>query len=394
MEAVENVYARCEEIVGFIACHDALKCDKSHIVCQISDLAGQIQAIVAPLRKRDEINDQVEKRLRQLPSVLDVTLRNLQSWNDSHSHSHRLHLHLHLLGQPGQLKDNKEFLLVHHAALTRAVQIVMKPKGYNIISPPSNIRPLLEQRSVQKTKANEDIEFFQAEDFWKVSVGDESDYANTEDFCDLLASWLDEDLGPVARKRLILRLDQYHTGYISFFTFRTFVRNGRLRETIHLYSLDPSLPLLLWVDSDVTDIAEQMLGAVGHDVFIVQFASTHALKSWVSLHLEFLKYHNSSSELRIISNQILHERDLNTHLRYYNRQAGEQVTSYIREEAGLSCPILIITTAGNIESTAYVKRHHNVGSTGAKYYVYKTFVAGLTPGSGGKDDTRWMKYDA
>jgi len=249
MDLVELVCSRCEEIVGFIACNDARKCDKSHIVCQISDLAGQIEALAAPLTKRNEINQQVEKCLRELSSVLEVTLQNLQKWNETHSHR----LHFHLGHGHAQLKDNKEFLLGHYANLTRAVQIVMRSKGYNIISPPVDIRLLLEQRSIQKTKAGDVSSFFEAEEFWKLSVGDEvqsvhvvlvhsllmsskAEFANTEDFFDLLSSWLDEDIGEIKRKRLLLRLDEKHTGYISFSTFQAFVRNGGLRETIQLYS--------------------------------------------------------------------------------------------------------------------------------------------------------------
>ena len=92
-------------------------------------------------------------------------------------------------------------------------------------------------------------------------------------------------------------------------------------------------------------------------------------------------------------NQILYERDLGTHLRYYNEQAGEQITSFIRE-IGLSCPILVITTSINMESTKYVKKYEQAGSTAAKYHIYKAFLAGLGGGRGGKDDRSWMKYDA
>jgi len=46
----------------------------------------------------------------------------------------------------------------------------------------------------------------------------------------------------------------------------------------------PHLPVLLLVDSDVTHIADYMLRAIGRDVTVVQFSSTHAFKTWISLH--------------------------------------------------------------------------------------------------------------
>lgn len=47
---------------------------------------------------------------------------------------------------------------------------------------------------------------------------------------------MDEPLDSMARKRLLLRLDENNSGYISFPTFQDFVRNGNLRETVHLYT--------------------------------------------------------------------------------------------------------------------------------------------------------------
>ncbi|PPQ70374.1 hypothetical protein CVT25_000085 [Psilocybe cyanescens] len=395
MECANAVYKLCEEIIKFISEHQVLRSDSTTI--QISELVSQIEHAVIPVLRRKTINEPLQRCLHDLESVLSVVSKNLHKWNERRSHGK---LHISALtysawATPKDIKENREFLIWHHAILVKVIQLVIRPKGYNIITPTPSIRNFIEHRSVQKMKMKEDDEIdepsiFEIDQFWKCSIGSETEFASSQQFCDLLSSWLDEDLSDLARKRLLLRLDEHHTGYISFPTFQFYVRNGRLREDVHLYASDPYLPLLIWIDSDVSAITHQILECTGLGITVIQFASTATVKSWITMNIDFLKKHDSSTKIRFLCNQVLHERD-SSHTPADNEEAGGQILSHIRG-LDIHAPVLIYTTRSNITATKYVEQYDMAGSLGGNYSIFHSYVVAL--GKGTTDEGKWMKYDA
>lgn len=47
--------------------------------------------------------------------------------------------------------------------------------------------------------------------------------------------------------------------------------------------LDPQLPLLVWVDHDISAIIPKVMEATEQGVTVVQFTSTAATKAWVRI---------------------------------------------------------------------------------------------------------------
>ncbi|KAH9480861.1 hypothetical protein JR316_0007463 [Psilocybe cubensis] len=421
MEYANAVYQLCEDTIKFISEHQILRNDST--TRQISEILSQIEYIVIPVLRRKTINEPLQRCLHDLESLLRLVSKNLQKWNERRSHG-KLHisaLSFSAWAPPKDIKDNREFLIWSHALLCKVVQLVIRPKGYNIISPPPSIRDFIEHRSVQKMKMKEEDEtdepsIFEADQFWKISIGPETEFASSEQFCDLLSSWLDEDMSDLARKRLLLRLDEHHTGYISFPTFQCYVRNGRLREDVHLYTsgalraplnsgssyyqsnfsnafpADPHVPLLIWIDSDASAVSPQILECAGLGITVIQFASTVTVKAWITINIDFLKKHDSPTQLRFISNQTLRERD-SSHTPAANHEAGRQILSHIRG-LDLHAPVIVYTMGSDIEPTKYVEQYEMAGSLiiGGNYRIFHNYVAAL--GKGRPDDGRWMKYNA
>lgn len=170
---------------------------------------------------------------------------------------------------------------------------------------------------------------------------------------------------------------------------------------------DPYLPLLIWIDSDVSAITHQILECTGLGITVIQFASTATVKSWITMNIgtrhlfkdifdltlsrtDFLKKHDSSTKIRFLCNQVLHERD-SSHTPADNEEAGGQILSHIRG-LDIHAPVLIYTTRSNITATKYVEQYDMAGSLGGNYSIFHSYVVAL--GKGTTDEGKWMKYDA
>ncbi|KAF8965905.1 hypothetical protein BDZ97DRAFT_1810235 [Flammula alnicola] len=349
-----------------------------------------ITNVVIPLLPLTTFSDHLQCCLSDLENDLVIIRTDIFKWKETRR-SHQL---LASWAVSRELKDNKECLIRHYTILTNSVQIFAHANSYNLVIPTPDIRLLIENKSAQKMKMKVDEadepSLFEVNEFWKCHVGDESEFAASEEFCSLLSAWLDEDISETARKRLLLRLDQNHTGYISFSTFQSFISNGKLRETIHRYSSDPHLPLLIWIEDDASGVIPQVLEATAMGISIVQLSSTSSTKRWITVYKDFLKKHDDPSEIRIIANQLIYERN-SSHAHAYNESAGNEITAYVRQE-GINVPILIYTTKLYIPLTRYVNDYDLVGSVGGTHIIFLTYISGLAHGR--RDDMRWMRYDA
>ncbi|CAA7270690.1 unnamed protein product [Cyclocybe aegerita] len=391
MDLVTSVCSLIDAILEFINNHDGVKCPT---ILQIASLLTQIEKLVVPLLVRKHLNLPLRQYLEDLEGCLMATRGDLRAWHQGRSN--KLHTFLTPRSAPRELKDDREFLIRKHATLSTAVQISSHVKGYNIVCPTSSIRLIIENKSVQSLKMKmkgsdaDQTSLFEASQFWKCYIGDETEFADSEDFCEVLSLWLDEPLSDLACRRLLLRLDEHSTGYISFSTFQEFIRNGNLRETVHLFTADPHLPLLVWIDDDITGNIHKLLDVSAEHTTVVQLVSTAAAKAWVNVNHDFLKKYDDPAHIRFTSNQILEERN-DYHVKVTNDQAGLQITSHIRD-IGIKAPILIYTTKANIGLTRYVEDYDMVGSLGGNSLIFHAFVAALAGGR--KDDSRWIRYNA
>ncbi|KAF5317701.1 hypothetical protein D9619_012641 [Psilocybe cf. subviscida] len=414
-------------------------------IWQIGELAAQIQSAVVPLLTWNlyAVHETLERCLRNTTELLGVVLANLKKWNDAQRQpqqrsaletlpestsqpsskqktGRRLSLNFHLgKGKPKNtgpskmamtlglgkgataardLRENVEYLVKAHKALLDSAQVVIHVRpsaSNNFVIPAPSLRGYVDHRGEQKMRSMmADVRgpsVYEAKNFWRRYIGDESEFADSEDFCSLLSDWTDESLPKLEQQRLLLRLDPSRTGYISFSTFKSFVRNGKLRESVHAYCSDPPLPLLLWVDADVTRVVPQILEATALGIKVLQFASATGTKSWLRLNREFLKQNDSAGHVRILVNQVLFERHDDTHMPNVNDGAGQEVCAAVRD-AGLSLPVLVYTTPDNIDATRWVKDFPQAGSVGGNHLVYTSYISALAAGK--VDDSLWRRYNA
>ena len=54
--------------------------------------------------------------------------------------------------------------------------------------------------------------------------------------CKQLSSWMGTELNAIPIERLLLRLDTNDTGYVNLAALQDLVRNGKIKETIKIYS--------------------------------------------------------------------------------------------------------------------------------------------------------------
>lgn len=104
--------------------------------------------------------------------------------------------------------------------------------------------------------------------------------------------------------------------------------------------------------------------------------------------LEFLKKHNSPSDIRIISDQVRTEFSPEG-VSFRNWKAGEEMTKFIREE-GISVPILIYTGTKSLKRTRYVEKYKMVGSMAGNREKLQRYIDALAARR--KDDIEWVKY--
>ncbi|KAF9525871.1 hypothetical protein CPB83DRAFT_858767 [Crepidotus variabilis] len=391
MTTVENVYALTETILEFISENNFLK---NVAVLQIFNVVMQFQNLMTPLLTRRSIPPYLSRCLNETQIALASAQRSLHE--SPEGRSSRLRGLLVQRSKSRNLKDDRELLVSQHVALLSAVQVVSHVKGFNIITPVASIKRQVESKSVQSLKMKSKMQdsdlasLFEAHQFWRCYIGSESNLAESEEFCEVLSLWMGEPLSDIACKRLLLRLDEDNMGTITFATFRDFIRQGNLRETVNLYASDPPLPLLVWIDHDTTAVIPRVIEATKSNIAVYQISSTATAKRWISINEGFLQEQENSGRIRILLSQVLHERN-DYHLNVVNENAGHQITAFIR---GLNSktPILVYTSKSKLHLTKYVQDYDMIGSLGGNHLVLQAYVAALAGGQ--KDDTRWTRYNA
>jgi len=280
-----------------------------------------------------------------------------------------------------QLKDDRDQIMAHYTLLMGAMQVFDHIEGHNMITPPHIVNSSPFQGNQKGVRVSEVL------DFWGKRIGKEFGSVKGTYLCQQLSSWMRTTLDAVASQRLLLHLDHNNTGYVNLATLQDLVQNGNIKETINAYSADLTLPLLIWIDDNVLGHLPQAFGAREAGITVVQIGSTSAAKTWININREFLKRHDNPADIRFVSDQVRTEFSPNGVL-FKNRDAGQEITKFIREES-FRAPILICTTKYGIHRTRYVESYKMVGSS-LETYKFEQYVYAL--GARRTDDTQWAKY--
>jgi hypothetical protein len=385
MDVASTIFTLAKGILTFIAAHE----DKTTTTIEIQDFVQLIQRHLEDLFSQP--NDlKVDKALKSHLLLIQRTLRkthkHLRYWNKSRTYRVIAWFGPSIVTQ--QLKDDRQLLWEYYLMLITTVALKLDRDlvhGYNVISyhprslPSTPLTPATPPR-----RANSEVT-----DFWHRCIGSRSTPANTKNFCNNLSAYLELDFSPVACKRLLLKLDGGKTGHISFSTFRAFMKVGRLAEVVKLYVEDPRLPLLLWIDDNLTGNTHEVLEAIKRGVTVIQLTSTSTAKAWIVVNKEFLKRHDSPANVRYISDQVRTEPGAHG-ATFTNYHAGSQIMEFIRDQ-GLKAPILIYTDRKGIEHTHYAERDKMAGSSVSRK-VCLEYIAALATRK--KYDKGWMKFNA
>ncbi|CAA7263417.1 unnamed protein product [Cyclocybe aegerita] len=379
MDVASTVFTLTAGIIDFIAQHD----DNDAIMSDIADVAVQIQNVIKPLLLHNMKNDGVKRALENLQLALGSIDNHLKSWKESKTKQVWAMLNPWAVNQ--ELKEDRQRLMNHYTLLTGAMQVVnhLHITGYNVICSSSATSSSSSPGKIVGSKS-----IIRVEDFWHMYIGNDNDIVKSQQFCLHISSWMGKQLGKTETRRLLLRLDENNTGYVTMPTLKDLVGSRSMKETILTYTAEPNIPLLVWIDDDVVGNARKVEYARGCGVSVVQLASTSSAKSWITVNKGFLKKHDNAADVRFISDQVRVElkRDGQS---FKNWHAGEDVTKYIRGE-GFTAPILIYTGRRSLDHTKYVARYKNMGSLSGDYRAFQDFVSAL--GKRRSDDTKWIGF--
>ncbi|KAG6918506.1 hypothetical protein DXG01_013866 [Tephrocybe rancida] len=240
-------------------------------------------------------------------------------------------------------------------------------------------------------------------EFWRDYLGQKVLYAPSDRFSEALNFCFGSRLSDIARRRLILCLDEFRIGGVAASTLERFVGESSLKQavekfqsfdstpSVHEHSNDPRLPLLLWVDDKPENNKEEVQYATSKGVNIHQFPSTALLKAWMEDNEDFLRANDNADSIRFISDTARYEThgQLDARNSYLNITAGENIARYLRGHL-YRAPLLIFCGAGIIY-TQYVNSYEATGST-CRSGVVRDYIAALSRRTDA-DDKDWQGYN-
>ncbi|KAF8891496.1 hypothetical protein CPB84DRAFT_1748933 [Gymnopilus junonius] len=302
--------------------------DKDALHDQISSIVVQIQSVVAPLMLHDIADEPLKQVLQSLQHVLSTVDGHLRSWRRA------------VRDECLQRYRPRKGIQPAFAGRSRP-----STDGQHIKEVETQARPLL-----KKLERDDG-----ASQFWRSCVGSD---------------------------RLLLRLDENNTGHVTLKTLQDLVRDDDMKKVVNLY-------MAVWISDDLRINKPKVAVAQKKGVCVVQLSSTKTAKAWLKVNKSILKKHDTSGDLRFISDQA--RRELNDRGEVFNnRKAGEHITEFIRNE-GFKAPILIFTTKRNIHTTRYVNLYPMTGSIGSNYKRFNQFVSALAERK--TDDKDWLGFD-
>ncbi|CAA7270689.1 unnamed protein product [Cyclocybe aegerita] len=400
MDIASGVYTLTLGIMNYVSEQE----DRHTIAARIRAIVGRISSIITPLTTRRTIDPIVQDCLQDLVRLLEDTQAHLRRWTETRSSRVVGVVNPWLVTH--QLREDREELMQGYALLVGAINLDNSMNGYRFVSPrstllapperehhgegsPSSSRSVSPMRSLSPLRASPTpLTSSEANDFWEKYFDDE--VADSDEFCEALSKWLGRPLNDTECKRLLLRLDIGDTGHVAYSRFEECVGAERLKHFIALYSADPPLPLLIWVDDSLDENSTKAQNATSFGVTVVQLSSTYGAKAWINANYSFLKQHDDAAHIRFISDQNRRERTPDGGV-VANPNAGQEILDFIRGE-GFKAPFLISTSRKSIHLTKYVESYQMAGSMTANYPLFLEYVSSLAAGI--RDDTRWMRYNA
>ncbi|KAH9480852.1 hypothetical protein JR316_0007454 [Psilocybe cubensis] len=386
MDIASTVYTITSGIIDFVAEHGA----KDSLQEQISDIVLQIRNVVGPLIIRDVDNIPLQQTLQGMQNVLSNVDSHLRSWKESRSR--RMLALVNPWAVTQEIKEDRVQLMHQYILLMGAMQVVnhIFVRGYNYLPPPPQSAAPLTPQSLRIQQLHLPAAEEEVLQFWHSRIGGDFEVVKSQDLCNHLASWLNIKLGPLSRRRLLLRLDEHNTGHVTLKTLQDLVQNTKMKDTIKLYTSNPKFPLLIWISDDLALNAPKVAFALEKGVSVVQLATTATAKAWINANRNFLLKHDNAGEIRFISDQF--RKELNAKGEAVpNRNAGNQIIKFIRDK-GFQAPILIYTNKKSLHLTRYVESYPNAGSAAGHPEVYQEYISAL--GSRRVDDREWMKFGA
>ena len=336
-----TIYRLSVGIVNFVGQHQ----EQGALITNISNIARQIQGIIAPLLRPDHVTyDSVKQVLQALQKTLTRADRHLRAWKKHPTQ--RLIAFVNPSAMTSELREDREQLVHQCILLSVAMQVGDHMRQYRLLLP------------------------------------------SAEDDTSTLPEYSE-----VAHSRS---------------SSQTSSSSSKIHRKESRSILKPTLPLLIWIDDHPEGINRNAAYASKRGVTVVQLGSTSATKSWIRVNkgvlliyqqsrifglmvfsADFLKKHDDPRNLRFISDQVRHEVNPKGVL-CKNPKAGNDITKFIRDE-GLTAPILIFTSHRGIGLTRYVESYADTGSLkGSDYRVLHEYVEAL--GARRRGDMGWMKF--
>jgi len=328
------IYKLSIGIVNFVLQHQ----EKGPLITNISDIACQIQFIIAPLFFPNHVTyNSVKQILQVLQNALARTHHHLHAWEESRTL--RFVAFVNPSAVTSELREDREQLVHQCLLLMVAMQVGDHMRQCQLLLPTAgdNTSTLPEYSEVVHSR--------------RPSSSQPQNPGSILTPTFPLLIWIDDHLEG----------NQHHTSYAS-------------KHGVTVVRLGSTLAAKAWIRMNKGE-------------FVICMTTPVCLFDFFSS--GYLKQHDDPRNLRFISDQVRHEVNPDGML-YKNLYAGNEITRFIRGE-GFNAPILICTTKRGIKLTRYVGSYRNTGSlTGSDHELLHEYLQSL--GARRKGDTGWMKF--
>ena len=330
------IYKVSVGIVDFVGQHQ----DKGPLITNISDIARQIQSIIAPLVLPNHVTyDSVKQVLQALQKALARTDRHLRAWKERPTL--RFVAFINPSAVTSELREDRE-QLVHQCLL---LMVAMQVGGH--------------MRQCRLLLPSADDNTSTLPEYNEVALSRRSSESRTRrpESCSILK--------PTLPLLICINDDLKGNNRIAAYASK---------RGVTVVQLDSTLATKTWIRVNTGELCNLPTSrSVCPNIFSA----------------DYLKKHDDPRNLRFISDQVRHEVNSEGVLRR-NFKAGNDITKFIRDE-GFKAPILIFTSKQGIGLTRYVGSYANTGSlTGSDYKMLNEYVEAL--GARSKGDTGWMKF--
>ncbi|RDB15435.1 hypothetical protein Hypma_004178 [Hypsizygus marmoreus] len=372
--------------------------EKEDTLSSISSTLSRICSILVPFQNATRLEPALVDALLGLGDILHRTREHLVLWGSNRGKNGRRNS---LRGAVGFFVPAQVTKVLNQDEQQLSQQLIIILFSMATISFFRDRYPIPAQnadRFALRSAKNQEIF-----NFWRDYVGAKVLYARGERFSEALGLCFGDWLSDAVRERLTYRLDEYRVGGVAISSLERFVGDGSLKQAIeefktfdsHPAAIEPhlyeGLPMVVWVDDNPANNAEEVAFARNKGIQVVEFTSTALAKAWIEANEDFLRKNDSPSNIRFISDTARFETDHTAgpgaSLKF-NITAGENILRYLRGHL-YRAPVLIFC-GGGIVHTEYVKSYESAGST-CHSAVVLSYIAALANRQ--KNDDRWQGFN-